>query len=50
MFDIVHAMINVSYIWDFCEVLTLTKKMHLHGGSSEEEKRYCWFFKIAFEN
>jgi len=24
--DIVHATINASYLWDYCHVLTLTKK------------------------
>jgi len=35
--DIVHASINASYIWDHCEVLTLTKNMRLKHGSNPEE-------------
>lgn len=31
--DIVHATINASYIWDHCQVLTLTKNMRLQTGS-----------------
>jgi ATP-dependent DNA helicase PIF1 len=31
--DIVHSAINASYIWDYCEVLTLTKNMRLHHGT-----------------
>jgi len=27
--DIVHATINSSYLWDHCQVLTLTKNMRL---------------------
>ncbi|KAK7312898.1 hypothetical protein VNO77_37136 [Canavalia gladiata] len=29
--DVVHATINSSYLWKFCEVLTLTKNMRLQG-------------------
>jgi hypothetical protein len=32
--DIVHSAINASYIWDYCEVLTLSKNMRLHHGSA----------------
>ncbi|CAI8604220.1 unnamed protein product [Vicia faba] len=32
--DIVHASINSSYLWDFCQVMTLTKNMRLQNGSS----------------
>jgi ATP-dependent DNA helicase PIF1 len=32
--DIVHSAINASYIWDYCEVLTLSKNMRLHQGSA----------------
>jgi ATP-dependent DNA helicase PIF1 len=35
--DIVHASISASYIWDFCEVLTLTKNMRLKPGANLEE-------------
>ncbi|GAU10475.1 hypothetical protein TSUD_421880, partial [Trifolium subterraneum] len=35
--DIVHASINASYIWDHCEVLTLTKNMRLRQGSNDGE-------------
>jgi len=35
--DIVHASINASYIWDHCEVLTLTKNMRLKPGANLEE-------------
>jgi ATP-dependent DNA helicase PIF1 len=31
--DIVHSAINASYIWDYSEVLTLTKNMRLHHGT-----------------
>ena len=38
-FDIVHATINASYIWDHCEVLTLTKNIGLkHGYNSKENE------------
>ncbi|RZC03445.1 hypothetical protein D0Y65_018218 [Glycine soja] len=29
--DIVHSTINASYVWDHCEVLILTKNMHLQS-------------------
>lgn len=32
--DIVHATFNASYIWDHCEVLTLTKNMRLQNGTN----------------
>lgn len=35
--DIVHSSINVSYIWNHCEVLTLTKNMRLQHGSNTYE-------------
>ncbi|KAH1060573.1 hypothetical protein GYH30_004170 [Glycine max] len=28
--DIIYAIINSSYLWDSCEILTLTKNMRLH--------------------
>src|ERR1043165_140403 len=30
--DIVHASICSSYVWDYCQVLTLTKNMRLQNG------------------
>lgn len=33
--DIVHATINASYLWQFCQVLTLTKNMRLLFGSTK---------------
>jgi len=35
--DIVHASISASYIWDHCQVLTLTQNMRLKQGSNPEE-------------
>lgn len=37
--DIVHATINASYLWDYCEVLTLSKNMRLQhsAGNSTNE-------------
>jgi ATP-dependent DNA helicase PIF1 len=35
--DTVHATINASYIWDHCQVLTLTKNMRLHTGSQSSD-------------
>jgi ATP-dependent DNA helicase PIF1 len=35
--DVVHATINASYIWDHCEVLTLTKNMRLRQGSGDQD-------------
>jgi len=32
--DIVHATINSSYLWDHCQILTLTKNMRLAQGES----------------
>lgn len=31
--DIVHSAINSLYIWDQCQVLTLTKNMRIQGGT-----------------
>jgi len=50
--DIVHATINSSYIWDSCEVLTLTKNMHLQQGgmnsNSEELRDFSdWLLKVG---
>ncbi|KAK7360203.1 hypothetical protein VNO77_02185 [Canavalia gladiata] len=36
--DVVHTSINSSYLWEFYEVLTLTKNMRLQNGSSNTEK------------
>lgn len=33
--DIVHAAINSSYLWDFCEVLTLTTNLRLISAGSD---------------
>jgi len=33
--EVVHATINSSYLWRFCEVLTLTKNMRILHGASE---------------
>jgi ATP-dependent DNA helicase PIF1 len=42
--DIVHASINASYIWDHCQVLTLTKNMRLkHGTNSIENEEIAQF-------
>jgi ATP-dependent DNA helicase PIF1 len=35
--DIVHASISASYIWDHCQVLTLTQNMRLKQGSNSQE-------------
>jgi len=35
--EIVNATINSSYIWNYCEVLTLTKNMRLLSGASAED-------------
>ncbi|XP_045827487.1 uncharacterized protein LOC123919580, partial [Trifolium pratense] len=40
--EVVHATINSSVLWNFCEVLTLSKNMRLLGGASSadvEQKR-----------
>jgi len=37
--DIIHASINSSYIWDHCQVLTLTKNMRLKHGSNSAENQ-----------
>ncbi|XP_058727157.1 uncharacterized protein LOC131598591 [Vicia villosa] len=33
--DIVHASICLSYVWDYCQVLTLTKNMRLQQGRDD---------------
>lgn len=50
--DIVHATINASYIWDHCQVLTLTKNMRLQSGSlnenGEEVRKFSkWILDIG---
>ena len=35
--DIVHASISASYIWDHCQVLTLTQNMRLKPGSNAQD-------------
>ncbi|XP_050895980.1 uncharacterized protein LOC127102683 [Lathyrus oleraceus] len=35
--NIVHGSLNVSYIWNDCEVLTLTRNMKLQSGSNPTE-------------
>jgi len=35
--EVVHATINSSYFWRFCEVLTLTKNLRILHGASESE-------------
>ncbi|XP_058758996.1 uncharacterized protein LOC131632231, partial [Vicia villosa] len=50
--DIVHATINVSYIWHSCQVLTLTKNMRLKGGRTDVETKEIdqfskWLLKLG---
>lgn len=50
--NIVHAVINASYILDHCKVLTLTKNMRLQSGSSSSTSEdVCqfseWILKIG---
>lgn len=50
--DIVHASINSSYLWDFCQVMTLTKNMRLQTGSSRSnitqiKKFSYWLLSIG---
>jgi len=35
--EVVHSTINSSPLWDYCEVLTLTKNMRLLNGASEHD-------------
>jgi ATP-dependent DNA helicase PIF1 len=37
--DIVHATISASYIWDHCQVLTLTQNMRLKQGSNAQDNK-----------
>jgi len=52
-FDIVNSTINASYIWDHCEVLTLTKNMCLlqqglqSSTTSEIQEFSNWIVKIG---
>jgi len=48
--EIVNATINSSYIWNYCEVLTLTKNMRLLSGASHtdiEERRLFFEWVLA---
>ncbi|KAF7835338.1 ATP-dependent DNA helicase PIF1-like [Senna tora] len=50
--DIVHSSLNSSYIWDSCNVLTLTKNMRLGTGRNEAENLDIaefaeWILKIG---
>ncbi|KAG5063501.1 hypothetical protein JHK85_004684 [Glycine max] len=36
--DIVHATINSSYLWDYCQILTLTKNMRLQSNIQVADK------------
>lgn len=50
--DIVNATINSSYLWDFCQVLTLTKNMRLQQGSnntnaSELQQFSQWILNVG---
>jgi hypothetical protein len=50
--DIVHGSINSSYIWDSCQVLTLTKNMRLQQNpmstNSQELKDFSeWLLKVG---
>lgn len=51
-FDFVNAIINSSYIWDSCEVLTLTKNIRLQhnamSSDSQELKNFSdWLLKVG---
>jgi len=53
--EIVNSIINSSYIWNYCEVLTLTKNMGLLSGASDadiEERRLFsdWVLAIGDGN
>jgi len=37
-YDNIHSAINNSYIWDHCQVLTLTKNMRLLHGQAQNSK------------
>ena len=51
--DIVNSTINASYLWDHCEVLTLTKNMRLQqpglqGSTASEIQEFSdWIVKIG---
>ncbi len=52
--EVVHATINSSVLWNFCEVLTLSKNMRLLGGASSadlEQRRLFseWVWVLAME-
>ncbi|MCI03684.1 helicase-like protein, partial [Trifolium medium] len=50
--DIIHASLNLSYIWDHSQVLTLTKNMRLRQGSSDSNSKEIadfskWILKVG---
>jgi len=50
--EIVHAIINSSKLWNYCEVITLTKNMRLLSGASvvdmEEKRQFSeWVLSIG---
>lgn len=50
--EVVHATINSSYLWNFCEVMTFTKNMRLQIGNSDsnvsERKEFSdWILGIG---
>uniref|UniRef100_K7LX79 ATP-dependent DNA helicase n=1 Tax=Glycine max TaxID=3847 RepID=K7LX79_SOYBN len=50
--DIVHATINSSYLWDYCQVLTLTKNMclqiNIQASDKEETATFAqWILDIG---
>jgi len=50
--DIVHATINSSYLWDHCQIMTLTKNMRLfqdglqRSTAEEIEQISSWIIRI----
>ena len=51
-FDIIHASLNASYIWDHCQILKLTKKLHLQtnvvDSSNHDLKQFFdWLLDIG---
>jgi len=51
--DIVHATVNSSYLWEYCQILNLTKNMRLlqqglHSSTvAEIEEFFSWIIKIG---
>ncbi|MCH84594.1 helicase-like protein [Trifolium medium] len=50
--DIVHSAINASHIWDYCQVLTLTKNMRLQNKAAEANAQEThdfakWILKVG---